>query len=125
MLNKLKELDDPWVVALDRAKQAGKLLARLLLMNHGKDCFETQHGLNFEEKVTTCVNAYNLALFQQSKRNTKGNSEKRPIVLVGYGMGARLIVHCLETLEEEGGIAGRGIIEHVVLIGHDLTNRIS
>lgn len=41
----------------------------------------------------------------------------RPITLVGYGMGARLIFHCLETLAAEGGVEARGIVENAVLIG--------
>lgn len=33
-MDKINELDDPWVVAMDRAQQAGKLLARVLLAEH-------------------------------------------------------------------------------------------
>jgi hypothetical protein len=46
----------------------------------------------------------------------------RPINLIGYGMGARLIYHCLEALiDEVGGEENldsiKGMIENVVMIG--------
>lgn len=47
VLSKLKELDDPWLVALDRAEQAGKLLARVLLASN--DISELNNG---EDKTT-------------------------------------------------------------------------
>ena len=31
VLDKLKELDDPWLVAMDRTQQAGRMLAKVLL----------------------------------------------------------------------------------------------
>ena len=83
VLDKLKELDDPWLVALDRTEQAGKLLAKVLLACHSQQ--------------------------NQGRR-------RRPVTLCGYGMGARVVFHCLVALAEEGQQA-RGIVENAVLIG--------
>jgi hypothetical protein len=84
VLSKIKELDDPWVVAMNRAEQAGKLLAKILLATRTRS--------------SDIIN-------------------NRPISLVGYGMGARLIFHCLVHLA--GNESGKlGIVENVVLIGY-------
>lgn len=40
----------------------------------------------------------------------------RPVTLVGFGMGARVILHCLLHLARMGD-AGRGIIETAVCLG--------
>lgn len=52
-------------------------------------------------------------------KQKKESSDFRPINLVGYGMGARLIYHCLETLvnniEDQEHV--KGIIDNVVFIG--------
>lgn len=99
-LAKIKQLDDVWIIAMDRALQGGKLLAKILLKQ-----FLQQRG---------------------SDNNQQAASAKpvlRPVTLVGYGMGARLIYHCLDALLEEskqldgGEEAIKGIIENVVLIG--------
>ena len=37
LMDKINELDDPWVIAMDRADQAGKLLARVLLAEHRRN----------------------------------------------------------------------------------------
>ena len=37
IMAKINELDDPWVIATDRAQQAGKLLARVLLAEHKRN----------------------------------------------------------------------------------------
>jgi len=37
VMRKINELDDPWVIATDRAQQAGKLLARVLLAEHKRN----------------------------------------------------------------------------------------
>jgi hypothetical protein len=88
VLKKIETLNDPWAVALDRARQAGTLLARALLAEKQKQlqCPE-QHG---------CF---------------------RPVTLVGYGMGARAIFHCLEHLSQAAPDRGHGIIESAVLMG--------
>ena len=98
VMNKINELDDPWVIAMDRAHQAGKLLARVLLAEHSRN--RAQNSANLKN-ASSAVN----------------NAMARPITLVGYGMGARLIFHCLETLAAEGGADARGIVENAVLIG--------
>ncbi|KAJ3316777.1 Transmembrane and coiled-coil domain-containing protein 4, partial [Boothiomyces sp. JEL0866] len=53
-------LDNPWNMALDKAEQAGRHLARSVLANHV--------------------------------------GGKRPVTLIGHGMGARVIVYCLLEL---------------------------
>jgi pimeloyl-ACP methyl ester carboxylesterase len=40
----------------------------------------------------------------------------RPVTLVGFSMGARVIFHCLEALHGKGD-AGLGIVENAVLLG--------
>lgn len=77
VLKLLAGLDDPWTVALARAKKCGVLLAETLL--------QRPRGL-------------------------------RPVLLLGYSMGARVIFSCLEKLALAGE-KGRGIIETVVLMG--------
>lgn len=83
VLKKIETLADPWVMAMDRARQAGALLARTLLLE---------------------------------RRKGAAGGGARPVNLIGYGMGARVVYHALETLAASG-IAGRGIVEHAVLIG--------
>ena len=93
-LSKIKEIDDPWCVCIDRAEQAGKLLARLLLQNH-------------------CPVAAAAA------PEDKGRTSVSPITLLGYGMGARVIFHCLDTLANEtDSVWARGVVENAVLIGN-------
>jgi hypothetical protein len=94
---KIKELDDIWLVVMNRAEQGGKLLARTLLKQ-------------FYSKPV-----------DDEKSELK--EKKRPVSLIGYGMGARLIYHCLEALPLEAkklfgdSERAKGLIEHVVLIG--------
>jgi hypothetical protein len=97
-LSKIKEIDDPWCVCIDRAEQAGKLLARLLLQNHH------------------CPVAVAAGM---AAPEDKGRTSVSPITLVGYGMGARVIFHCLDTLANEtDSVWARGIVENAVLIGN-------
>mmetsp|Transcript_22315 Transcript_22315/g.32063 ORF Transcript_22315/g.32063 Transcript_22315/m.32063 type:complete len:756 (-) Transcript_22315:30-2297(-) len=110
VLGKLKELDDPWLVALDRAEQAGKLLARVLLASNDTANVDTTAELTGGEG---------------DKPANKMPSRRRPITLCGYGMGAKVVFHCLETLALEGKQAGRGIVEHAVLLGAPISCSVS
>lgn len=89
-LSKLQALDDDWMKALDRARQAGHLLAQTLL--------------------------------QQRREFPRGGH--KALSLVGYGMGARLIFHCLEVLSSSGE-EGKGIVQDAVLIGAPVSTNIS
>lgn len=99
LMDKINELDDPWVIAMDRADQAGKLLARVLLAEHRRKQTDSASASSCEADLGG------------------GKLTGRPVTLVGYGMGARLIFHCLETLAAEGGVEAKGIVENAVLIG--------
>ena len=48
-------------------------------------------------------------------------SAARPVTLVGYGMGARVVFHCLLELVRAG--AASGVVEHAVLLGAPVTVR--
>lgn len=93
ILERASELDNPWAVAMDRARQAGQLLAAVLLSN-------TFHAADA----------------------TSNSAVGRAVTLVGYGIGARVVYHCLETLAAEPGLLGRGIVENAVLIGAPANN---
>ncbi|KAF9936934.1 hypothetical protein BGZ65_001938 [Modicella reniformis] len=73
-------IDNPWSVALDRAKLAGLVLADSLLM---------RSYLGF-----------------------------RPVTLVGYSLGARVIFYCLMEL---GRLDAYGIVENAYLFGAPIT----
>jgi hypothetical protein len=48
----------------------------------------------------------------------------RPITLVGYGMGARVVFECLKILsKEENKLFSKGIIENAVFIGAPISDR--
>ena len=42
---------------------------------------------------------------------------ERPVTLIGYSMGARLIFHALLTMAEHHGGAARGLVDDVILLG--------
>ncbi|CAL1545276.1 unnamed protein product [Lymnaea stagnalis] len=69
-------IDNPWSVALQRAQNAGRELAEVLLARQ------------------------------------QGN---RPVTLIGFSLGARVIFSCLEELSKRK--ASEGIIEDVILLG--------
>ncbi|KAF9362611.1 hypothetical protein BGX34_005822 [Mortierella sp. NVP85] len=73
-------IDNPWSVALDRAKLAGLVLADSLLMRSYLGC--------------------------------------RPVTLVGYSLGARVIFYCLMEL---GRLDAYGIVENAYLFGAPIT----
>ncbi|CAD7701850.1 unnamed protein product [Ostreobium quekettii] len=68
-------IDNRWAIAMDRARQAGKLLAASLV--------EQLRG-------------------------------SRPVTLVAFSLGSRLVLEALLELSEKGH---RGIVEHAVLLG--------
>lgn len=154
VMARIRELDDPWVVAMDRARQAGVMLARVLVAEHsnaqrqatqastatstgtgGSGGLSTavqaflgsqprkqhrsvsQMDAYFQHEVETFVQEYGHTLHrsaQGTSSDTSGSGTARPVTLVGYGMGARLIFHCLEELAR---LNARGIVESAVLIG--------
>lgn len=71
-------IDNIWVLAMNAADKAGKILAQTLL--------DREQGL-------------------------------RPVTLVGYGIGARMIISCLKELGKKPDGAGAGIIENAILLG--------
>ena len=48
---------------------------------------------------------------------------KRPVTLVGFSLGARVIFYCLRELAEIGG--AEGIVQDVVMLGAPVTNNKS
>ncbi|CAL8467974.1 g7512 [Coccomyxa elongata] len=50
-----------------------------------------------------------------------GGHGDRPVILVGYSMGARLIFHCLLELCRHNA---KGVVEHVVLMGVPVSTRV-
>lgn len=97
VLDKAATIDDPWVVCIDRARQAGKLLAEALL---GQKQRHMERVRRFRRRQ---------AQQQRGEETIKGwaaMSEEdhecmpsfRPVTLMGYGMGARVIFECLEYL---------------------------
>jgi hypothetical protein len=113
VLAKINELDDPWVIAMDRAHQAGKLLARVLLAEHRHNMKRRDADMMKQAESGTAAAGTGTGTNKSPVARIMG----RPITLVGYGMGARLIFHCLESLAAEGGEEARGIVEAAVLIG--------
>ena len=59
---------------------------------------------------------------ERRSRDKKRLLKRRPITLIGYGIGARVIIHCLETLVTEYKSYSNkdyilGLVENVVLMG--------
>jgi len=102
VLDRANEIDNPWSVVSDRARQTGILLARRLLHQY-------YGGIAGEEEQERIGEGYSI----HSRSSLKG----RPISLIGYGFGAKVIFECLTTLNKEGGMSARGIVENAVLIG--------
>ncbi|KAJ3052661.1 hypothetical protein HK097_005899 [Rhizophlyctis rosea] len=80
-------IDDPWHLALDRAKEAGVVLAREVLL-----------------------------------RKVQG---RRPVTLVGYSHGARVVYYCLLELAKEsrktGGEGAYGVVDGAYMFGAPVT----
>lgn len=99
VLERAAELDCPWLVVMDRAEQAGRLMAALLLENAARP--------------------------QLSSDKEHQQYRQRSVSLVGYGFGARVIVHCLMLLAAAPENAGMGIVQDVVLIGAPVSSGVS
>jgi hypothetical protein len=124
VLDEIAELDGPWAVALDRSKQAGRMLARLLLSN--KFCqIESEEIMHRDGKAhdnhskgsdgVVIVNGDTFSWDDCAYENIRRG---RPVTLIGYSMGARVIYHCLAELDAcVPNVVGRGIVENVVLMG--------
>lgn len=126
ILDEVAELDGPWAVALDRSKQAGRILARLILSNKfcqieseevneksaGKSISRDLHSDKAEGIVVVKGDSFTWddCAFENIRRG-------RPVTLIGYSMGARVIYHCLQELDACCSVVGRGIVENVVLMG--------
>lgn len=152
----LDSIDNPWVVALEKAKQAGRILAMVMLMQYevlhagdmdDADSAEHEHVIagyrdqlhdmiSNEQDIDSCMQFIQLAQSNDSAENvadgtsTQNPKKHRPITLVGYGIGARVIVHCLETLVSEYKMYGskdyiRGLVENVVLMGTPYGTNVS
>lgn len=122
VLDEVAELDGPWAIALDRSKQAGRMLARLLIAN--KFCqMDSEAPVSIKndlaQKVKLAVSSFDVAFEPEmwEEDDVKLISRSRPVNLIGYGMGARVIYHCLEELDAAPGMQGRGIVENAVLMG--------
>ena len=83
LLEQAAALDDPWAIAIRRAKVVGKLLAD--------------------------------ELFKQ----LSGGGGVKPVTLVGYSIGARVVMHCLEALDDvaQDHPEALGLVENAVLLG--------
>eukprot|EP00904_Undaria_pinnatifida_P000436 jgi/Undpi1/10393/HiC_scaffold_29.g12843.m1 len=78
LLEAASGLDDPWGVARNRASEAGRLLAAVLLSRE---------------------------------------AGSRPVTLLGFSMGAKVVFNCLEALAAAPGDRGLGIVENAVMLG--------
>jgi hypothetical protein len=128
VLSKAADIDNPWDVVTDRARQAGQLLAHTLLLQSLKD--EQQQQLQSQSQSQSPSSS--------SSSNSSRSNNKRPITLIGYGMGAKVVFECLAEIariselplhstatsatNDANTVAllsglGRGIIENVVLLG--------
>eukprot|EP01033_Poteriospumella_lacustris_P017391 gene17391-12427_t len=109
VLSKIEELDGAWIRAMERARQAGHLLARTL--------YTMKNGGSSSGSTATSKAAA-----------ASASTAHRPVTLIGYGMGARLIFHCLEHLYDisrqhhrgttmDIGEDVKGIVENAILLG--------
>ena len=113
--------------AIDRSQQAGKLLAKTLLKSYNNKNNDSNNNTNNNNSNSNTIGNHTINVLElasdendnntmKNKNNNNNNIINRPITLIGYGMGARLIFHCLEELLLSGESA-KGIIENVVLMG--------
>mmetsp|Transcript_26319 Transcript_26319/g.39502 ORF Transcript_26319/g.39502 Transcript_26319/m.39502 type:complete len:406 (-) Transcript_26319:193-1410(-) len=83
LLGLFKMIDDPWSMSTRRAKQAGIMLAEVLMKTF-------EHG-------------------------------RRPVTLIGFSFGARLIFHCLRKLAKANFL---GVVENAVLMGTPVSSKV-
>lgn len=144
VMDRVADCDNPWVVAMDRARQAGALLAQLLLaqrafsknvlweddidetiINEAEGKAAISQKLNSSETKTistATASTYDTIettinddeQFEGVKYELLANSS---VNLIGYGMGAAVVFYCLTGLANQGGYAARGIVENAILIG--------
>jgi hypothetical protein len=93
VFRRIEDIDNPWKKALDRAQEAGVMLAHILLSRR------------IQEDILA------------SEEDSVDYVQTSAISLVGYGMGAAVIFYCLKTLASIEGPSARGIIENAILIG--------
>mmetsp|Transcript_16157 Transcript_16157/g.19782 ORF Transcript_16157/g.19782 Transcript_16157/m.19782 type:complete len:231 (-) Transcript_16157:54-746(-) len=96
VLDRAAALDDPWAIAIARAKKAGTRLAEHLLQS-------------------------------LKEETTSEDTTMHPITLVGYSIGARVVMHCLEALDnyatENRDSRALGLVENAVFLGAPLAAR--
>ena len=100
-------IDNAWSMGVSRAQKAGTVLAEVLL--------ERVHGQARTCPYHTPCNDCGLVAFP-SPLKTKLVCVQRPINLVGFSLGARVIFFALEALAQRGA-EGQGIVANAVLLG--------
>jgi hypothetical protein len=95
LLKFVLDADNPWAIAMSKAKQTGKLLATILIQKIKEEELEILH----------------------SKTHGKQHKKVLSYTLIGYGVGAAVIYHCLLEIAKTAPELGKGIIENAILIG--------
>jgi len=115
LLEHAAALDDPWAIAIHRAKVVGRRLADELLKQLGNDSSKKTAAVHDDRSGYAFFTGgkYSAA----SSPSSKG--PQRPVTLVGYSIGARVVMHCLEALDEYAASDSRALalVENAVLLG--------